>query len=497
MRFYLKSSFITVAIMLSLCCQAFAVSTTFYTARSLGMGGANIVSTNDAVGSQYYNPAALGFFNDADTSNDLNGVSEKVWGWDIAGVSGGWTIIEGLSDALDDIEALDYSSLSGLTFDTESDVITALELSNALSNLDEDLGVIANIGAMSSFRFSNFAVGIRFASQVGASVTEIDTSNIGVDSVDVNSDLEELTIEGDDGETSYLTTDQQTELSEAGLSDDAIQNLDYLIRTSDVTIDNQDEVIDLLADLVEQAIDGSGSIDDNTTTLTAKGLALVEVPISYGYKINDSISVGGSLKVMKGRVYGAEVFVFDDSAEDVLDDIEDDYQDTTTFGIDLSLMGRYGDFGFGLTGQNLNSPTFDGFSKTYTLSNGSESTMDIDDVTMDPQFTAGVAYFPTDTVTLEFNCDLTEQSTILSSYNTQYVRIGMEWDIYRMLALRLGGYTNFASDDSDPVITAGIGLNLWLARIDLAGAMSTSSIEYDGTDAPSEAQLALNVSMDF
>jgi len=53
-----------------------------------------------------------------------------------------------------------------------------------------------------------------------------------------------------------------------------------------------------------------GALEDNTTTVLLTGFGLVEVPFTYGYAINDHIAVGANLKLMKGRVYGTEVIVF-------------------------------------------------------------------------------------------------------------------------------------------------------------------------------------------
>ena len=476
--------------------QAYANGMTFYNARSLGMGGANMVTTKDAAGTQYYNPANFGFFNNKDSKSADNIGTKKV-GLD-AVITGGVKAEDGFVDNVDNLADIDFESLNGLTFDTPDNVKTAIKLADELSKLqDSDLGILANATGSFATRFNNFGIGVRCSSEASAAVTSVDTRNLGVSSVDVNNDLEAMVLAGNDGATSYFTVAQQAELTAAGLSAVAIQNLDYLARTSGADIDNPQGMVNLLADLIDQSINSTGNIDNNTTTITAKGFQLVEVPLSYGRKINDYISVGGNVKLMIGRVYGTETLVFDDSAEDAISDAQDNYEETTTFGIDLSVAGRYKKFGFALTGRNLNSPNFKGFKSDYLLSNGQVKQMNISDVKLTPHVTAGVAYMPFQTVTIEASVDLTKQETVLNGYETQYANIGAEWDIYRFLALRLGAYTNLADSDSDPVITAGLGVNLWAARIDLAGAMSTKTAEYDGDTIPEETQLALNISFDF
>ncbi len=97
------------------------------------------------------------------------------------------------------------------------------------------------------------------------------------------------------------------------------------------------------------------------------GFGLVEVPLSYGYAINDHLAIGANLKLMRGRVYGNRIVVFDDSADEILKETDEKYQETTTFGLDLGVMARFHYFNLGVVGRNLNSPKFDGFTDTILL----------------------------------------------------------------------------------------------------------------------------------
>ena len=75
--------------------------------------------------------------------------------------------------------------------------------------------------------------------------------------------------------------------------------------------------------------------------------------------------------------------------------------------------------------------------------------------------------------------------------------MGVEWDAFRILALRAGAYKNLSESDIGWVYTAGLGLNLWAVRLDIAGAFTTDEAEIDDEEVPEEARLAAELSVDF
>ena len=246
-----------------------------------------------------------------------------------------------------------------------------------------------------------------------------------------------------------------------------------------------------------------GSIDDNNTTLSVVGFAGGAIPVTYGYPITENWSVGLTGKLLMAEV-GARVFrVFDEELEDdlegELEEVLDETQSTTTFGVDVGAMYRIPNFQFGIAGKNLNSPEFDGPEITFDrIVNGNpvSETRRIDNITLEPQVTVGAAWIPTKAITLTVEADMLEADAPIGNYKEQYIRGGVELDL-ALLALRAGAYINNAESDADPVITAGLGLNLWLMRIDLAGAVSTATVTYDGEDIPTAARVSLGIAMDF
>jgi len=486
-----------------------ALDTFFVGPRAMGMAGANVASTSDT-SAQYYNPAAFGFFgltdkatNDKDKPEavrhkaDNNNLGRKDWGWDVLSVGAGLSIHEKLPELMDDIADIDIDELQE-GIDNAGKLAELVRLANRLSILEEPgNGLRANVNGGTAFRVLNFGLGVRAYGQGAARVLDIDNQNFGLDSTDVAADINK--IDPDDlpgyNDTGYVysvfTPGQQADLRTAyggdAAAEKAVQRLDYIAKLEGVAHGDQTTV-----DLLAAAGQGSGELGDNTTAVEVTALGLTEVPFTYGYAFNEHFALGGNVKVMVGQVYATEILVFESESGDIIDNMTEEYEQTVNFGIDFGAMYRFNMFQLGFVGRNLNSPKFDG---PTVMVDGKPKTFS--SVTVKPQFQAGVAFIPFETLTFELDYDLSKNRTQLTGYDTQYLRFGAEWDILRTLALRAGCYKNMAEDDIGLVYTAGLGLNLWAVRFDLAGAFSSKTATFDGQDYPREVQVVAGLSIDF
>jgi hypothetical protein len=216
---------------------------------------------------------------------------------------------------------------------------------------------------------------------------------------------------------------------------------------------------------------------DDTLNLTSEGQALAsavgEIGISFAreFSLNngETFQLGVTPKYMQLRTYQYEESVssFDD------DDTEDSNYETDKSGFNLDLGGAYAfgenkSWNVGAVIKNLIPMELDSVDGSRTLE-------------VDPMITAGIAKSG-EFYAVSAELDLTERKAFGFEDDTQWLAVGAEFDAFRFAQLRLGARQNLASnDDNDGIaeetqFTAGIGLNILGARLDLGALVSDADM---------------------
>jgi hypothetical protein len=462
--------------------------------RALGMGGTGVAAVDD-LPAQYYNPAAFGFFahqpppeeqsDKGPFSADNNALWRKDWGAE-ADFTFGARIHHEFAEHINTLKeywddgTIDRLSTTGVT--SEADALAMVDAFNALSNLsDPDNAITADATGGFSVRIKQFGLGVRTFNQVSGRLQTLDLTNLGIGGTNLDAQLSGITSSGSGG--AFNAT--QMAALDAEFSGTNHITLDQLAAQAGVS---PAEAELLTIALVAAGNNTGGTLDQNLSALRMYGVNLIEIPLSFGYAFNENLAIGGNLKAMIGRVYGTDVIVFGDDVEGAIRSADENYEQTVTWGADLAVMARLKMLNLGLTARNLNSPSFDGPTVGATV---------FPDYELEPTVTAGAAFIPFETLTFAIDLDLLESDTVLSDYKSRYARLGVEWDILRFLALRAGYSENLAEDDIGGLVHAGVGLNLWLLRIDLAGSMALETTEYDGDEVPREVRLGFQLAADF
>jgi len=361
----------------------------------------------------------------------------------------------------------------------------SLKLINNLQGLNSPgtgLRIMGN--SMGGLRIENFGIGVQVLAEYGIS-TFVDTANLGLATGATTGVAAVQQALGTTAATAtpgyiptYFSTAQYNALS-ATYGAATAQKADAQLAATPAAAGQQASVIQGL-NTVQTS---TGSIANNQSTLRFQGAAVTEVPLSYGYAINPNLSIGGSIKYMQAQITDGYTTVFNQNSNNFQTQVTQKQEIKTGFGIDLGIMYRMPNLQAGLVLRDLNSPKFK-HSSGYVYE-------------IKPQAKMGLSYIPWDTVTIELDADLTKNQSALSSYTTQYIQGGLEWNIFKILALRAGAYNNIAQNDIGVVYTAGLGINLWAARLDIGGAMSTRKALYQGKQYPREARASAALNIDF
>ncbi|MFI5304229.1 MAG: conjugal transfer protein TraF [Nitrospiria bacterium] len=496
-----------VLMILGLANQSEAREWTIVGPRALGMGGANVAVANDAT-ADYWNPAAFGFFKDSGGGD----YGKRDWSWQInAGV--GAQIHGDMGQEINDISKFNFSDIqnainSGTPL-TGTQVSNFIQLVNELKLINSEQNQVTSVSADGGLRIQvgHFGIGAYALADL-SSVPTLDLVDLSPGNSNLISEFASSTTpfgSASCGSANFFSPSQITSLTNSlskmpGWSPTSISN--YINSTncalssaqsSGVSLPTSNTIVTDLTSTAQLASNSQAgnSLSNNTSSLIFRGIAVTEVPITYGRAISEDLSIGGNLKFMQGRAYHSIVPVFNNFS-DALNKAEDKYEESQNFGLDLGLLYRLGDkLRFGMVGRNLNGPSF---AMPSIVLNGPD-----DSIRELPEVRAGIAYKPLSFLMFAADVDLTRNDTTMpgESYKSQNVAGGMELNIFKFIQLRGGIYTNLAENDIGPVYTAGLGLNFWLFNLDIGAAMGSKRGQIDDNSIPNEARAEFALSMLF
>ncbi|NIQ94571.1 MAG: hypothetical protein GWO11_02070, partial [Desulfuromonadales bacterium] len=277
--------------------SALALDSFFLGPRAMGMGGANVASVDNTT-AQYYNPAAFGFMGCTTRDGkriycDNNNLGRKDWGVDI-NAAAGYRLHNEFGQYLD---ALDQAILTevGNGIDNQDDLASLVDLVGSLAGLDQQNNAITvDASGGAGVRVKNFALGAWGFAQASGQVTKIDTTNLGIDTdTDLSTELSAVTPDGwsNDNTPAYFTATDYDALVNA-LGSDAADKLDFVAAQEGLDPALSADIASLLQTIDAQSGSGTGTLEQNTTTVLLRGFGHLEVPLSYGSAINDHLAFG-------------------------------------------------------------------------------------------------------------------------------------------------------------------------------------------------------------
>ncbi len=491
------------AVLLSLSLPVTGQAAEFLTPGAVGMGGAGVARNTDAYAT-YWNPAGLAFYQKT-FSTRLN-----------AGV--GVSINSSLADNVDKMGKMNVNDLKNLSFSNTSIDFTknlsasaqAVEFVGIINDLDHNKGtLVATPEALLAFQYRNFGLGLVVTSELGAFPISDTLSVRPGDPVSTTPSAFATGIgaTGTVAPGTLFTSAQRTQIVAAFVASGATSTdasnitnkLEVQLQASGANKSGQtaQQLADAMVHLAD-SFAGGGSIENNTSTVELRGLALAEIPVAYGHKFDlgafGKLGLGASVKVMQGTVFSSsQQIVKLSNSSDVFKKIRDQKTDSISYGVDLGALYRYEDLPFmgpisvGFVAKNLNSPEFDAYQIVGTIT---------PKVKVEPQMRAGLAFAPFSWLNLAADVDVSKNKTILPGVESQNIGGGVELD-FSWIVLRGGAFKNIAVTSSKPVLTGGLSLGPQWLRLDINAAVATENARYDNKTYPREAKVELGLSTAF
>jgi hypothetical protein len=231
-------------------------------------------------------------------------------------------------------------------------------------------------------------------------------------------------------------------------------------------------------------------VGNNDTTVTGIGIIAREPAVSFATSFADKVFIGANAKMIYADTYVNSNILTSNTFNTFIDDLRNSKTASNKASIDAGiLVAPIPSVRIGVVGRDLNSPSFpvEGMIAQKQVTGDVIMVTGKDEIKLDPQYRAGVAWTPFKTFTLAADYDLTKNKTLTPGYENQTVAIGLEKTfLSEYFNVRLGANKNTADSSEKTVYTGGIGLRFFAFRLDLAGAY-----DFDKRQAQASLDLAL------
>jgi len=393
--------------------------------QSISMGGAGVASARGSLAG-YYNPALLANRKDVEVSIGVGlAVRDNNLGEQIDTLSN-----SNLSDVIERVA--NKAPFSGSN--TQEDRDSLIESQDALKSIGNKNGIDVMPSAHFSVQYDNFSVGLYLTGDIVASAN-VDKEHT---ELSVNSDGHYYSYDPKNDSYSLITQERYNNSS-----------LEY-------------------------------ALDNRLSTVSAKGLLLTEVPVSYAHSFalpQGDLSLGGSLKFMNGTTY-TETFDIDSEDTDNEDRLKENERDSSNVGLDIGILfkpANLSNLQLGLVGKNLNAPSFE-------TSTGK-------DIEVSPQVRAGLLYKISDDLDIATDLDLTTNETFIRGFDTQMFGGGLDYHPVSWFSIRGGLMSNLANSNDGMIYTAGLAFGLPQFQLDVSAQMSENEGSYDSETVPKYAKV--------
>jgi hypothetical protein len=232
------------------------------------------------------------------------------------------------------------------------------------------------------------------------------------------------------------------------------------------------------------------------STVTPRGIMLLEIPLSYGHDFDldkfGHLGLGISLKYLYAETTSVTQSIYNSSNDKILSSsdltkqLSKNRSSKGNFGLDLGALWKIGRVvpvptSIGLVGKNLNAPSF--------------SDQSGDKIPVDPQIRAGIAISPLKWLDFVADIDVIKNTTVVPGLRSQEFGGGVEFKPLSSLKLRVGGLTDLAQSTGG--VTAGFSVGIPWVFFDLDGEYGLGSIKYENKSVPSEAKVQFSMNFAF